>query len=436
MKILSSMYGSVKSAPRKLLKMVFGRGSALRIFFQPGSSRDYHSAVGDGTGSSTVMAPIQWAARTFPEAPIALARLDDAGQEEQILTRDSGFLKLMRRPNPFYSGPILLQATLIDWLVDGNGYWIKIRDRGGRVVEYWWAPSWTIAPKGDDTEFITHYEYSPGGGEPFSLPNNDIIHFRFGLDGNDPRKGRAPLKSVLREIYTDDEAANFTASLLHNMGVPGLLVSPDSDKPISPEDAKAAKAYIKESFTGDARGNALVMTGKTKLEQFGFSPEQLLLKDLRRIPEERVSAVTGIPAVVAGLGAGLDRSTFNNFAEARVAAYEQALIPTQTLWAEDLWFQSLPDFVGADELWNYRVYFDLSKVRCLQEDQNKMANRMAIAMRSGIAKRSEGRRALGLKVTPEDEVYLIPMNMAIVPSDGSEPKLLTSKKNTGTDSTE
>jgi hypothetical protein len=83
------------------------------------------------------------------------------------------------------------------------------------------------------------------------------------------------------------------------------------------------------------------MTGKTKVEQFGFSPEQLLLRELRRIPEERVTAVLGVPAIVAGLGAGLDRSTFTNMAEAREAAYESGIIPTQRIIAEDIRFQLL-----------------------------------------------------------------------------------------------
>src|SRR5581483_6204053 len=127
----------------------------------------------------------------------------------------------------------------------------------------------------------------------------------------------------------DDEAANFTAALLRNMGVPGVVVSPEQGATVSQEDADVTKAYVKSKFTGDNRGEPLVLSGPTKVQQFGFSPEQLLLKELRRIPEERVSAVLGVPAMVAGLGAGLDRSTFTNYAEAREAAYEQAIIPTQ-----------------------------------------------------------------------------------------------------------
>lgn len=406
------------TAVRGLTRMAF-RKNPVRMFGLPRTRFDYLREVGDGTGSSTVMAPLMWIARTFPEAPLAVWKADDQGVEERVL--DHPLLRLMRRPNPFYGGAVLWMATLVDWNVDGNAYWIKIRNRAGRVVEVWWAPHWTVEPKGDEQTFITHYEYRPGGANTTAmrLPVEDVVHFRFGLDGDDPRKGRAPLKSVLREVFTDDEAANFTASLLRNMGVPGLLVSPDTERPPSPDDVTEVKAYIRERFSGDGRGEALVMSAPTKIQQFGFSPEQLLLKELRRIPEERVTAVLGVPAIVAGLGAGLDRSTFSNFSEAREAAYEQTIIPTQGTLAEDIWFQLLPDFQPQDDIWMTRVGFDLSRVRVLQPDQDRLVQRLDVAVRGGWATRADGRRGMGWPVDEQrDDVFLIPLNVAEVRADG------------------
>src|SRR4051812_36772231 len=82
--------------------------------------------VGDGTSSSTVMAPLLWIVRTFPEAPPALWRHQPDGQEQQV--RDHPLLRLLQRPNGFYTGPILWMATMVDWSVDGNAYWLKLRD--------------------------------------------------------------------------------------------------------------------------------------------------------------------------------------------------------------------------------------------------------------------------------------------------------------------
>lgn len=386
------------------------RSYGYRVFGLPRSDVDYMGDVGDGTGSSTVTAPLFWVARTFPEAPPMVWRELDNGQEEKVA--DHPMLRLMQRPTPYHTGRTLWMATVIDYMVDGNAYWFKLRSSGGVVQELWWTPSWLVTPKGTGSTFITHYEYKPGV-ETIEVRPEDVVHFKFATDPDDVRVGRSPLKSVLREIYTDDEAAGFTASLLRNMGVPGLIVSP-TEGTIDKDVAEETKATLMAKFTGDQRGEPMVMLGPTAVEQFGFSPEQLLLRELRRIPEERVTAVMGVPAIVAGLGAGLDRSTFTNYAEAREAAYEQGIIPMQGILAEEVRFQLLTDF---DDPFGLRFGFDLSKVRVLQDDLTRMGTRMNAAVNAGVAMRSEARRAVGLPVeSARDDVFLVPMNTQTIPA--------------------
>jgi hypothetical protein len=219
-------------------------------------------------------------------------------------------------------------------------------------------------------------------------------------------------------VFTDDEAAAFTASLLGNMGVPGLVVAPGPGVTIDPDDALDVKKDVSEKFSGDRRGEAIVMTGPTEIHQFGFSPEQLVLKDLRRIPEERVTAVLGVPAIVAGLGAGLDRSTFTNMGEARAAAYESGLIPMQRILAEDIRFQLLNEFEPDPFVW--RFGFDLTKVRVLQEDLYRQAQRWDLMVRGGWVQVSEGRRGMGLDVDDQrDHIFIRPLNVeAVAAADG------------------
>lgn len=407
----------------RLRQMVFRRHS-LRIWGLPRSRFDYLKEVGDGTGSSTVMAPLLWIARTFPEAPLAVWKVLEDGQEEE--DRKHELLRLIRRPNKHYTGRVLWMATVLDYFADGNAYWLKVRSETGRVTELWWTPTWTIEPEVDPdstatTDFIHHYAYRPADGQEIWLRPEDVVHFRFGLDPDDPRKGRSPLKSVLREVFTDDEAANFTAHLLRNAGVPGLVVSPEGDIAPSEDDVQETKKYLSEAFTGDKRGEPLVMSGPTKVQQLGWSPEQLNLRDLRRIPEERVSAVLGVPAIVAGLGAGLDRSTFTNYTEAREAAYEQNIIPTQGSMGEEVQFQLLADFERGEGVWDFRVGFDLAKVRVLQSDEKALAERLAAEVRGGFTRVSEARRQLGRPVDASDEVYLRPMSTVEV-AVGAEPR--------------
>jgi HK97 family phage portal protein len=373
----------------------------------------------DWLSSSAVAAPVQWAARTFPEAPPKLWKEDEQGREEPVRRHD--VLRLLRRPNPFFTGPLLWMATVTDWMVNSDAYWRKVRSPGGIPVELWWLPSWMVEPNGDGSDLVTEYVYTVDGVE-FTIPPADIVHFKYGADPENPRKGMSPLRSVIREVVTDEEAATFTATLLRNMGVPGLVISPAKGAPApNADDVAATKDYMRTAFSGENRGEPLVMSGATEVSSFGFSPEQLVLRELRRIPEERVTAVTGIPAIVAGLGAGLDRSTFTNMGEAREAAYEGGLIPMQRILAEEVLFQLVTDFVAKDEvLDSWHFGFDLSKVRVLQEDQYRIAQRHDLAVRGGWEMVAEARRGMGLEVEDDrDNIFIRQINTYPVDGDGA-----------------
>lgn len=403
----------------KAFGMRFSRRPAY-LSLLPRTKFNFGKEVGDGTRSSVVTAPLFWIARTFPEARLQVRRVLADGQTEPVLRHD--LVQLLRRPNPFFSGTVLWMATSISYWASGNAYWLKVRDRQRRVVQLWWVPEWMIKPvwPDDGTAFISHYEYRPDPGmDPVEVPVSDVVHFRFGINPDNVRVGLSPLASVLREVFTDDEAANFTASILRNMGVPGLLIAPEGDSSPSEDDVKEVKSRFKGLFIGDRRGEPLVMSGPTKISQFGFSPEQMNVRDLRRIPEERVSAALGVPAVVAGLGAGLDRSTFTNMAEAREMAYESNIIPAQRVIAEELEHQLLPDFERDPEA--FEMCFDLTNVRVLQEDRLKLAGRLNTMVNGGWAQVAEVRREYGLPVDDSHKVYLRPVNLVEVPAEGAPP---------------
>lgn len=369
---------------------------------------DYAGAVGDGTGNSAVAACLGWIGRTFPEAPVMVQKR--SGTEWEMLP-DHPLVALLEQPNPYYSGAVLWAATLASYHANGNAYWIKDRARGGTVAGLWYTPHDLIDPVSENPrEFIEYYRYRIDGQE-FRLDPADVVHFRNGIDPDNPRLGCAPLKTALREVFADDEAALFVGALMRNMGVPGIIVSPSSDQAmIAPDEAEVIKAEMETRTGGDNRGRALVLGGSVKVEKLAFTPEEMDLRELRRLPEERISAVLGIPAIVAGLGAGLDRSTFANYAEAREAAWEDNIIPTQRVVAADLTTQLLRDFDDSPAL---RVRFDNSEIRVLQPDENEKTTRVIQQLQAAAITVAEARRDLGKDAGPEHEFYLIPSGYAV-----------------------
>jgi HK97 family phage portal protein len=388
----------------KRFAMTFGSTASVSWGYLLGRTRyDYEGIVGDGTGNSAVMACLDLLGRVFPEAPVQVLR-PKAGDYEPIPGHP--LVELLEYPNPFYSGAVLWKATLNSYHTDGNAYWLKERSAAGRVVALWYTPHTLIEPVSESsTAFVEYYRYRVNGIEQRWDPAN-VVHFRNGLDAANPRKGLAPLKSALREVFSDDEASLFTGALMRNMGIPGVLISPDSDGvELDQESAETIKASFEERFGGDNRGRPLVMNGKTKLDILSFSPEQMSMPLIHQHAEERIAAILGTPAVIVGLGAGLSRSTYNNMGEAAEHLWEHNIIPSHRVFASDLKVQLLRDFDDNQQL---RVGFNTSGVRALQPDQTAVVDRTVKLLQAGALTVAEARRDVGMDAGPEHEFYMIP----------------------------
>lgn len=372
------------------------------------SKRDYSGLLSDPMTSSLLSTVLLWIARRWPEAPIYLTDKND----DSIY--DHPMLDLMQHPNKFYSGMSLWFGTMLSVVSDGNGYWIKIKaPRDLSVRELWYVPHMFMEPKvsNGSNNFVDYYEYSPGGKSPIKIDPSDVVHFRYGIDPQNIRKGFSPLKSVIRDALTDEEADNFSASMLMNMGVPGMIVSPDlaAGQSASPEGIAATKKYFEEQFTGDKRGKPVVLTGPTKVQQFGFDPKSMDIAALRAIPEERVSAVTGIPAAVVGFGSGLAQTKVGaTMKELREMAYEDGIIPIQRMIAPELETQLLAEFEPNPR--DFKVTFDLSQVRVLQDDQDSLNTRTVAAFNGGVLYLDEARQAIGYESGPNDRIRRVPFS--------------------------
>lgn len=383
----------------------------------------YSTAVGDAATNTVVEACVSWLTTAFLEAPPRIRRY---GPKDALTPEPRHpLLQLLRRPNPYFTGRELFQAILADQMLTGNSYVYKRRSAANRVVELWWLPSWSVEPVGEDGAFITRYEYAGGDGQKLDISPADIVHFPDRRDPRNPRKGLSKLGKLLREIYTDDEAATFTAAILSNLGIPGVIISPaDDDSEITPDQADMMKADFRQKFGGDMRGEPLVLSGNVKVSTVSFSPEQMTLRSLRQVPEERISAVFGTPAVLVGLGAGLEHSIYNNYSEAREAAFEEKLIPIGKNLAERISLQLIPEFEGDPT--KVEFDFDISDIRVLQEDNNALATRMVALTGGGLMLVDEARQEVGLEPLPDakGQILYVPNGVTpTLPADlGAEPE--------------
>ncbi len=385
-------FRAVKAAASSLA-MRWSRGASWGLTWLGNTGYDYATAAGDGRGNAAVWACVRWVQRTLPEAPLIVMVRNADGELQPA--PEHPLQDRIDNPNPYYSGLHLVSVLAADLLLTGNAYVRKIRAGRTTVAELWWIPCTQIEPRwaDDGSEYIGWYEYAVDGIISEIAPR-DIIHIRQGFDPKNIRKGLSDLECLLREIATDNEAANWTAAMVRNVNPPGVIISPTDPKANpTPANLQGIKRDYKERFGGDNRGEPMVMAGPTNVQVLSFSPEQMNLREIRNVPEERITAVFGIPAAVIGLGTGLENTKVGaTMAEMREQAYESCLIPLQRLIVAELQRQLVPDFGNPARL---RVQFDLSAVRVLQDDQNALHERARADLAGGLLTLNQALEMIG-----------------------------------------
>lgn len=364
--------------------------------------------------SSIVMACINWITTAFRAAKPVVFQLKADGTKKYLPNHP--FLQFLKRPNEYYTFNKLMEAALASYYLSGSGYIYKEKANGGVGITtgLYYIPYYQIEPIASAVNYISYYRYSING-QTYRLAPNQIIDLRNGLDPYNPLRGRKILAPVLSEIYTDEEAARFIGALVRNMAIPGVIISPDTDKvKVGKEQAEALKETWKKKFGGDNRGEPFIPNFAAKVSTVGFNPDEMQFKEVRRLPEERIAGQFLIPPVVVGLGAGLDKATFSNYEQAVKSAYESCMIPLWEDVAEEIGYQLLYEFAGENQ--NLGFEFGIKDVRALQESQDVIVSRNKALFAINAIMRSELRSSTGFVVEPErDDLFLNEIQAAMRP---------------------
>lgn len=406
--LASRLYHSIKAALQMRFTGGGGQGQAwgwnLTQGYYTGSNINYQLEAGDLSQSSLVMAAVNWLGRVLPEAPLQVVSADSTGKETLVANHPA--IKLLKRPNPFYSGAALWKAFAMSWIADGNPYYLKVRNGAGDVIQLWYIPPSMISPvwPPDGSRFISHYEYQVDG-RIYQIAVEDVLHFRDGADPkNMGRTGLSGVASVLREICADNEVPTYHYLLLKSGGVPPVVLALKDGQSHAQFDPAEIKAKYISATSGDQRGKVFVSGNAVELTKVGFTPAEMDLKILRHLPESRFASVIGIAKETLGFGAADESSTYNNVQQADERSIESYVRPLWSYIEDELTHQLGPDFGLAE---NERFAFDLSEVAALQEDRNALYTRETLAYEKGVKTRGEARSALGLTSKPEDEVYYV-----------------------------
>ena len=366
-------------------------------------------------GNSAALACLNVLGTAFSEPPLKVYLKSTEGDE--VIDNHPAAI-LLQNPNPNMTANLMNNYIVTSVAVYGDAFLLKLRNESGQVLQLIPLLADMVEVKGNNEQLITKYEYKQKGNT-LEIPTEDMIHLRERIDPRNHRRGLSPLRSVMVEILGDAAASQMAAALVKNTGVPSVVISPKNDLAMTSDEAENIAEVFGRRFGGENRGRPLVISGgEVDIQTLSFSPKDLEIGKLRYINEERISAVLGVPAILGGLGSGLERATFSNVKELREFFTEQKLIPMWNHFANEFTKQLLLEDFETNPAYCFK--YDLSNVRALSQDEDATMARIVQGYNAGFITVNEARQANQLPALDNGDYFVRNMTVAEVPTDGSE----------------
>lgn len=325
---------------------------------------------------------VQKLAINYQQAPLIIK---DRGQ----LVLNTPLGALLNKPNDLMSWHELAIFIQVYKAIGGACRLHKVRDeRTNDVLELWPYHIGQIAAVPGEYQWIDHYTTT--GEELKQIPVEDIIDLHWpSVDPRSPWEALPPLMSVAREVDTDSEATRYMYALLFNDAVPMTVIKTKNQ--LKDSQFERLRAQFEQRHGGSNRGRVAVIEQDAEITRMALNLEEMAFEAMRHVPEARIAAEFGVPAMYSGLNVGLAQSTYNNMSEARRGFFEDTIVPQAVLDDGEITRSLADDFPG--DLTVHRAW---NQVAALQDNMDALYKRVGDTYKAGITMRNEARMALSL----------------------------------------
>jgi HK97 family phage portal protein len=343
---------------------------------------------------------------------------------DQIL-QEHPLIDLLNRPNPLQSYSEFFNSLYGYILLSGNAYILRVGSDMGMPRELHQLRPDRIEVKGKGNAIPEKYVYTINGRKKAEYVVDqengfsELKHVKLWNPLND-YYGLSPLNAAAVEIDQFNMSNKHNVNLLENGARPSgaIIFKPQDEAGFDVNLTEAQRQQLltdlNNRFQGtNNAGRPLLLEGDFDWREMGLSPKDLDFARLKHMSATDIALCFGVPSQLVGVP---DAQTYANVAEARLALYEETIIPHLRKIASDLNEWLVPMFGE-----NLHLEFDIDSIPALSERRKKIYENVTSAVREGIMTRNEARKIVGLEpIDGADGLYisanLFPLNEEAVPT--------------------
>lgn len=315
------------------------------------------------------------------------------GKRVEVLEQHP-ILALLRRPNPSQGGVALLEALLTHRMIAGNAFLHAIGPRDEAPMELHSLRPDRMAIIAGNGGIPKAYRYTVGQKTHEIAVDSvsgmsRILHLKT-LHPLDDWYGMSPMEAAAYSIDQHNQCGAWNQALLQNGARPSgaLLVHAEHGQGgmLTENQYTRLKQQIDEQFSGAANaGRPLLLEGGLEWREMSLSPKDMDFIQIKYSSARDIALAFGVPPQLLGIPGD---NTYANMQEARIALWEQTILPQLHQLADAFNHWLVPMFDS-----RLQLSFDMDSVPATMAKRDALWARVSNA---DFLSADEKRRMLGL----------------------------------------
>ncbi|AVP87441.1 Phage portal protein [Candidatus Phycorickettsia trachydisci] len=275
--------------------------------------------------------------------------------------------RLLKKPNPMKAGAEFFAEIIANKLLFGNSYILAISNNNKPVELHSLNPQavQVICEKGS----IVGYKYITNNNTkyyPVDSVNkhSQVLHIK-NYHPTDPIYGLSCLDPASKLIDLHNKSTEWNHTLLKNGARPSGALVVNNGGYLSEDQFERLRSELNDKYYGSNNaGKPMLLEGGLDWKEMSISPKDMDFIESRNSAAREIALAFGVPPQLLGINGD---NTYSNMQEARLALWEETLIPLLDKIADGLtnwlsfWFQD--EFI---------VDFDRDSISVLTEKRQKL----------------------------------------------------------------